>query len=313
MTVNKESTRQALADALKVLAKNKKVVVLNADLAGSNKVAGFAKDYPNRFFQCGVAEQNMVGMACGFALSNKIPFVTSFAAFVPGRVLDQIRVSACYNNIPVKFASTHAGLTVGEDGATHQALEDIAFMRALPNMTVIVPCDYNEAKKALIESAKTPSPVYIRLGRPKLPIITKKTSSFKIGKADVLKRGSDVTIVACGIMVDVALKAAKYLAKKKISVEVINSHTIKPFDSATIIRSVKKTKCIVSAEEHQINGGLGSAVAECLAKLHPTPQEFVAVNDSFGESGLVNELLKKYKLTSTDIEKAVYHVLKRKK
>jgi len=271
----------------------------------------FEKLYPNRFFQAGVAEQNMVSMAAGLSLEGKIPFASTFAAFIPYRTLDQIRISVCYPKLNVKFGSTHAGLTVGEDGATHQALEDIAIMRSLPNMTVVVPCDFNEAKKAVMHAANINGPVYLRLGRLKLPQITGKTTPFHIGKAEYFKKGSDVTIIACGIMVDAALKAAETLLANDIHAEVINCHTIKPLDTTKIIASAKKTGCVVTAEEHQINGGLGSAVAECLGLHHPVPIEMVAVNDTFGESGPALELLKKYGLTADNIVKKVLNVRKR--
>ncbi|MAG39150.1 transketolase [Candidatus Woesearchaeota archaeon] len=308
----KKATRQAYGEALAELGKDKNIVVLSADLTDSTKTNLFADKFPDRFFQCGVAEQNMVGMAAGLALSGKTPFISTFAAFVPNRTLDQIRISVCYNNANVKFGITHAGLSVGKDGATHQALEDIAIMRSLPNMRVVVPCDYEETKKAVKESAKIKGPIYLRLGRSKTPMITDKKSFFKIGKANILKKGSDVTIIACGIMVHKALTAAEELSKQGIKAEVINAHTIKPLDKKIIIDSAKKTSAIVTAEEHQANGGLGSAISELLAKKHPTPIEFVAVNDSFGESGMAEELLKKYHLTKKDIILAAKKVFKRK-
>ncbi|MBU1202236.1 MAG: transketolase family protein [Nanoarchaeota archaeon] len=307
-----KSTRQGYGEALLEIGKDERIVVLTADLTESTKTDLFEKKYPERFLQCGVAEQNMVGMAAGLALSGKIPFASTFAAFIPNRALDQVRVSVCYNNANVKFGITHAGLTVGEDGATHQALEDIATMRVLPNMTVIVPCDYEEAKKATKEAAKITGPVYLRLGRSNIPIITNSNSSFKIGKAEILKTGKDVTIIACGIMVYEALIAAEELSKNGINAEVINCHTIKPIDEKMIVGSAKKTGALVSAEEHQVNGGLGSAVAEVLAKNSPTPMEFVGVKNVFGESGKSEELLKKYGLTHKEIITAAKKVIKRK-
>jgi transketolase len=313
--INKElkSTRQGYGEALLDLGTENKIVVLTADLAESTKTNLFAKKYPERFFQSGVAEANMIGMAAGLALSGKISFVSSFAAFIPNRALDQIRVSVCYNNANVKLASTHAGLTVGEDGATHQALEDIAIMRSLPNMTVVVPCDYEEAKKATIQTANLKGPVYLRLGRNNLPIITGERTPFHIGKAEYFKKGEDVTIIACGIMVSKAMQAAEELLKENIHAEVINCHTIKPIDFEKIINSSKKTGCVVTAEEHQKFGGLGSAVSEILAKSNPVPVEFVAVNDVFGESGKSDELLEKHSLTSQAIILAAKKVMKRKK
>ena len=311
--VNLKSTREGYGDALSEIGFDNKIVVLSADLTESNKLGKFAKENPNRFFQCGVAEQNMVGMAAGLALSGKTPFVSSFAAFIPGRVLDQVRIDACYNNLNIKFASTHAGLTVGEDGATHQALEDIATMRVLPNMTVIVPCDYEETKKAVKQAAQLKGPVYIRLGRDKLPVITGRSTPFHIGRSEIFKKGSDVTIIACGVMVNQALKAAEELYSHGVDAEVMNCHTIKPLDNHKIIDSVKKTGCVVVAEEHQMIGGLGGAIAELLASHRPVPIEFVAVKDSFGESGKSEELMNKYGLTSKEIVHAANKVVKRKK
>jgi transketolase len=312
--MNKEtkSTRQGYGEALSEL-KNSKVVVLTGDLTSSTCTGKFENKYPDRFFQCGVAEQNMVAMATGFALEGKIPFVSSFAAFIPNRALDQIRVSVCYNNLPVKLASTHAGLTVGEDGATHQALEDIAIMRALPNMAIVVPCDANEASKATIQASKTKEPVYLRLGREKTPLITSKRTPFHIGRAEIFHKGTDVTIIACGVMVNEALKAVPELLHEGISAEVINCHTIKPLDEEKLLTSIKKTACVVTAEEHQKYGGLGSAISELVVKNNPVPIEMVAVNDTFGESGKANELLKKYGLTTEAIVKATKKVVKRKK
>ncbi|NQU98414.1 transketolase family protein [Candidatus Woesearchaeota archaeon] len=310
--VELKATRQGYGDAMLDIGKNKKIVALSADLTDSNKLGAFEKEYPERFFQCGVAEQNMVGMAAGLALSGKIPFVSTFAAFVPNRTLDQIRVDLCYNNANVKMGSTHAGITVGEDGATHQAMEDIAAMRSLPNMTVVVPCDYEEAKKAVKQAVIIKGPVYLRFGRNKIPVITGKTTPFHIGRAEVFKKGTDVTIIACGIMVNEALKASEELYSHGVNAELINCHTIKPIDKAKIIASAKKTGCVVTAEEHQKHGGLGSAVAEVIVKHHPVPMEFVAVNDKFGESGKPDELMKKYGLTSKDIVHAVNKVVKRK-
>jgi transketolase len=307
-----KATRQGYGDALVELGRRKDIVVLSGDLTESTNTKKFENVYPEKFFQCGVAEQNMVGMAAGMALEGKTPFVSTFAAFVPYRTLDQIRVSVCYNNLNVKFGSTHAGLSVGEDGATHQALEDIAVMRALPNMTVVVPCDYEEAKKAVMHAAIIKGPVYLRLGRSKVPVITSKTTPFHIGRAEYFRKGHDVTIIACGLMVQEALKAADELFDEGIHAEVLNSHTIKPLDEDKILASVHKTGAVVTAEEHQVHGGLGSAVAELLAKRKPVPMEFVAVNDKFGESGKTEELMEKYHLTHKDIVKAVHKVITRR-
>ncbi|MBC8494890.1 transketolase family protein [archaeon] len=313
MTSEQKATRQGYGDALLEIGENEKIVVLSADLSESTKTNLFEEKYPKRFFQCGVAEQNMVGMAAGMALSGKIPFVSTFAAFVPNRVLDQIRVSVCYNDANVKFGSTHAGLTVGEDGATHQAMEDIAVMRALPRMTVIVPCDYEETKKAVAQAAAIKGPVYLRLGRNKVRAMTNKETPFHIGKAETFKNGKDLTIIACGVMVKEAMKAAAELERHNISAEVVNCHTIKPIDKDKILDCAKRTGAIVTAEEHQRYGGLGSAVAEVVVENYPVPMEFIAMNDSFGESGKPEELLKKYHLTSDDIFSAAKQVLNRKK
>ncbi|MBU0666150.1 MAG: transketolase family protein [Nanoarchaeota archaeon] len=307
-----KSTREGYGVGLVKLGKKRKdVVVLCADLSDSTKTSLFEKEFPKRFFNVGVAEQNMVSVAVGFALSGKIPFVSSFAAFIPNRALDQIRVSVCYNKANVKLASTHAGLSVGPDGATHQALEDIAVMRVLPNMTVIVPADYNESINAVDAVVKIKGPVYIRLGRDKLPVFTKE--EFVIGKANVLRNGSDATIVACGLMVHKALLAAEALSKKGLSIRVINCHTIKPLDEKTILKAAKETGAIVSAEEHQIAGGLGSMISEFLSEKYPVPILKVGVKDSFGESGSSSELLEKFGLTAKDMAKAVKKVLKMKK
>ncbi|MBN1325411.1 transketolase family protein [Candidatus Falkowbacteria bacterium] len=289
--------------------KNKNVVVLCADLEESTRTIDFAKKYPKRFVEVGVAEQNMIGIGAGLALEGKITFCSSFAVFSPGRNWEQIRISVCYNNANVKIVSSHAGLNVGEDGATHQALEDLATMRVIPNMTVIAPCDYLEAKKAVMAAAKYKGPVYIRFGREKTPVITLKNTPFKIGKAQILRQGKDVTIIACGLMVYEALKAAEELATKKISAEVINCHTIKPIDKNTIIRSAKKTKRVVTIEEHEVNGGLGSAVAEVLVQNYPVKMEIIGVPDKFGESGTAKQLLDKYGLNANSIIKSVKKLL----
>lgn len=306
-------TRNGYGDGLLILGKkNQNVVVLTGDLSESTRAEGFQKAYPDRFIECGVAEQNMMSVSAGLALSGKIPFVSSYAVFVPGRSWDQLRVSVCYSKANVKIAGAHAGISVGPDGATHQALEDIAITRVLPNMTVIVPCDYEEAKKCTIAVASYAGPVYFRFGRSATPVVTTPETPFEIGKHLILRKGSDITITACGILVYEALIAAEELSKKKISVEVINCHTIKPFDTQTLVTSIKKTKCCVTAEEHQISGGLFGVVSETLGLYHPCPIEPIGMPNHFGESGEPNELLKKYEMKSVDIIKAVMRALKRK-
>jgi transketolase len=300
-----KSCRDGFGEALLELGKkDKNVVVVSADLAESTRCLDFSKKYPSRFFEVGVAEQNMAGVGAGLALEGLTPFICSFAVFSPGRNWEQIRVSICYNKANVKIVSSHAGLNVGEDGATHQALEDIALMRVLPNMTVIAPCDFEETKKAVLAAAKMKGPVYIRYGREKTPVIPGK-SKFQIGNADILRQGKDVTIIACGTMVVEALTAAEELAKQKISVEVINCHTIKPIDKATIIKSAKKTGKVITVEEHQVNGGLGSAVAEVLSQNYPVSMRIIGMPDKFGESGTAKQLWDKYGLNSKSIIKAV--------
>lgn len=303
-----EACRDGFGEALLELGKkDKKVVVVSADLAESTRCLEFGEKYPSRFFEVGVAEQNMSGVGAGLALEGLTPFICSFAVFSPGRNWEQIRVSVCYNKANVKIVSSHAGLNVGEDGATHQALEDIALMRVLPNMTVIAPCDFEETKKAVLAAAKMKGPVYIRYGREKTLIISGK-SKFQIGKADILRAGKDVTIIACGPMVAEALAAAEELAKQKISAEVINCHTIKPIDKVTIIKSAKKTKKVITVEEHQVNGGLGSAVAEVLSQNYPVPMKIMGMPDKFGESGTVKQLWDKYGLNSKSIIKIVINL-----
>jgi transketolase len=307
-----KACRDGYGEALLELGKkNKNIVVLCADLEESTRTIDFAKKYPKRFVEVGVAEQNMAGIAAGLALEGKIPFINSFAVFSPGRNWEQIRVSICYNKANVKIVSSHAGLNVGEDGATHQGLEDIALTRVLSNMVVIAPCDYLETKKAVLAAAKFKGPIYIRYGREKTPIITTKQSRFQIGKAEILRQGKNVTIIACGPMVYEALKAAEELAKQKVSAEVINCHTIKPIDKNTIIKSAKKTKKVVTVEEHEVNGGLGSAVAEVLSQNYPVKMEIIGVPDKFGESGMPKQLLDKYGLNSDNIIKMVGRILKR--
>ncbi|MCC7522230.1 transketolase family protein [Candidatus Uhrbacteria bacterium] len=305
-------TRNGYGDGLVEIGKqDERIVVLTGDLAESTRAHLFQKEFPNRFVECGVAEQNMMGVAAGLAFSGKIPFVSSYAVFVPGRNWDQLRVSVCYGNANVKVAGAHAGISVGPDGATHQALEDIAITRVLPNLTVIVPCDYYETKKATIALAKMKGPAYFRFAREKTPVITTDKTPFKIGEAIVMREGKDVTIAACGPLVYEALVAAEELSKSGVSCEVLNCHTLKPFDEDTLIKSVKKTGCVVTVEEHQITGGLGGAVAETLGRNLPAPIEMVGMPNSFGESGEPSELLKKYGMTSKDIVKAVKKVTKR--
>jgi len=309
----KIATRDAYGKALVALGQsNERIVVLDADLAKSTKTIDFAKAIPERFFDIGIAEQNMIGIAAGLAASGKIPFASSFAMFATGRAFEQIRNSIAYPKLNVKIAATHAGLTVGEDGGSHQAIEDIALMRALPNMTVIVPADAVETEKAVAAIAAYEGPVYLRLGRPAVPVLYDDSYTFTIGKADVLQTGEDVTIVATGIMVSKALEAAKLLTEEGIRAEVINASTIKPLDRETILQSVKKTGRVVTAEEHNIIGGLGSAVAELVTEEFPVPVRRVGVQDVFGESGSPNELLEKYHLTPQAIVEAVHKVREQK-
>jgi transketolase len=309
-----KDTRSGFGEGLAELGRtNPDVVALCADLTGSLKMDDFKKENPERFFQVGIAEANMMGMAAGMTIGGKIPFTGTFANFSTGRVYDQIRQSIAYSQKNVKIAASHAGLTLGEDGATHQILEDIGMMRMLPNMTVIVPADFNQTKQATIASAAHNGPVYLRFGRPLMPIFVKPDAEFVIGKADVLTEGTDVTIIACGHMVWKSIEALKTLTEKGISVELINMHTIKPLDVDAILKSVAKTRCVVTAEEHMRNGGLGDAVAQVLAQHDPLPQEFVAVNDKFGESGTPMELMTKYGIDTADVIAAVEKVLARKK
>ncbi|MFW5704609.1 MAG: transketolase family protein [Nanoarchaeota archaeon] len=308
------SIRNGFGTALEELGqKNRNVVALCADLTDSLKITKFKEKFPNRYFECGVAEQNMIGLAAGMATTlGKIPFVASYAAFNPGRNWDQLRVSVCYQNANVKILGGHAGLTTGPDGATHQALEDIAITRVLPNLTVIVPCDEEEMRKATIEATRHKGPVYLRASREKSPNITEKKTRFKIGKGNVLIDGKDIVIFACGITVQFALEAAKELEKKKVSCAVINMHTIKPIDEDLILKYAKKTGAFICVEEHQIAGGLGSVIAEVLIKNNPIPMEFVGIEDSFGESGEGYELLDKYGISTKKIIKKIEKVLKRK-
>lgn len=291
---------------------NADVMALCADVTGSLKMNDFQKEFPDRFIQVGIAEANMIGIAAGMTIGGKIPFTTTFANFSTGRVYDQIRQSVAYSGKNVKICASHAGLTLGEDGATHQILEDIGLMKMLPGMTVIVPCDYAQTKAATVAIAEMEGPVYLRFGRPVWPIFTKE-EDFKIGKAQHFSEGTDVTIFACGHLVWNAIQAGAILQEKGISVEVINIHTIKPLDEEAVLASIKKTKCAVTAEEHNIIGGLGDAIAQCAAKNFPIPIEYVGTKDTFGESGKPLELLKKYGLDIPDIVAAAEKAINRKK
>ena len=308
-----KDTRSGFGDGLTELGKsNPKVVALCADLTGSLKMNQFQDDNPERFFQVGIAEANMIGIAAGLTIGGKIPYTGTFANFSTSRVYDQIRQSVAYSNKNVKICASHAGLTLGEDGATHQVLEDIGMMKMLPHMTVINPCDYNQTKAATIAIADHVGPVYLRFGRPKMPIFISEDTPFVIGKALLLNEGTDVTIVATGHLVWPAIEAGKALAEKGISAEIINIHTIKPLDEEAILKSVAKTGCVVTAEEHQIAGGLGESIAQVLSRNNPVPQEFIAVNDSFGESGPPAQLMEKYGLDTPHLIAAVEKVLTRK-
>ena len=312
--LDQKDTRSGFGAGLLELGKSDpNVVALCADLTGSLKMDAFAKAFPDRFFQMGVAEANMMGVAAGLTIGGKTPFTGTFANFSTGRVYDQIRQSIAYAGKNVKICASHAGLTLGEDGATHQILEDIGLMKMLPGMTVVVPCDFNQTKQATIAIGAHEGPVYLRFGRPKWPVFIPADMPFEIGKAQVLVEGSDVSIFACGHLVWRALQAAEELAIAGIRAEVINVHTIKPLDEATVLASVRKTECAVSCEEHNRYGGLGDSIAQVLALKQPLPMEFVAVNDSFGESGTPDQLLKKYGLDVPDIVAAAQRVLKRKK
>ena len=309
----KKDTRSGFgAGLLKVGQNNPDVVGLCADLTGSLKMNDFQNEFPDRFFQVGIAEANMMGVAAGLATGGKIPFTGTFANFSTGRVYDQIRQSIAYSHKNVKICASHAGITLGEDGATHQILEDIGMMRMLPNMTVIVPCDYNQTKAATLAIADHDGPVYLRFGRPKVPNFTDAEQVFEIGKAVVMNQGSDVSIFATGHLVWEAIEAGKALSAKGISAEVINIHTIKPLDENQVLQSVRKTSCAVTAEEHQVFGGLGDAVSQTVAQHHPVPVELVGVNDRFGESGKPEELMQKFGLSARNIEEAALRAIGRK-
>lgn len=307
VSTGKKDTRSGFGQGLLELGrKNPDVVALCADLTGSLKMDAFEAEFPDRFFQCGISEANMIGVAAGLTIGGKIPFTGTFANFSTARVMDQIRQSVCYSKKNVKICASHAGLTLGEDGATHQSLEDIGMMRMLPGMTVVVPCDYNQTRLATLAVAELQGPVYLRFGRPKWDIFTPaEDPTFQIGKAQVLVQGTDLTLFACGHMVWISLQAAARLQEEGISVEVINLHTIKPLDENAIVASARKTGHVVTAEEHNRHGGLGDAVAQVLGRLQPTPMTCVAVNDTFGESGQPEELLEKYGLGVEHVMAAV--------
>jgi transketolase len=311
--LGKQDTRSGFGVGLLELGRtNPQVVGLCADLIGSLKMDAFQKEFPERFFQVGIAEANMIGLAAGMTIGGKIPFTGTFANFSTGRVYDQIRQSIAYSNKNVKICASHAGLTLGEDGATHQILEDLGLMKMLPNFTVINPCDFNQTKAATLAIAQHVGPVYLRFGRPKVPIFIPETQKFEIGKALRLNEGTAVSIFATGHLVWQAIVAGEILANQGINAEIINIHTIKPLDNEAVINSVKKTGCAVSAEEHQLNGGLGDSIAQVLARNYPAPMEYIAVNDSFGESGVPEQLMEKYGLSANHIVEAAKKVIARK-
>jgi transketolase len=309
-----KATRLGFGEALVEVGKmDPNVVVLGADVTGSVRTDLFKKEFPDRFFSVGISEQDMIGTAAGLAIAGKIPFASTYGEFAVGRPFDQIRQSIAYSDVPIKICASHCGITVGPDGATHQSLEDLAIMRVLPHMSVASPCDYLETKKMIHASMKWKHPIYIRFFRDNTPVFTDPNAPFAFGKADTLINGTDVTVIACGLQVWEAILAEEILAAEGISVRLLNMHTIKPLDKAAIIAAAKETGAIVTAEDHQRHGGLGGAVAEVLAESIPTPMEYVAVNDTFGESGKGEELMKKYGVAKDDIVKAVRAVLKRKK
>jgi len=309
----KKDTRSGFGDGIvEVARKNKNIVALTADLAGSLKLQQFIKEFPERFIQVGIAEANMMGIAAGLTIGGKIPYTTTFANFSTGRVYDQIRQSIAYSGKNVKICASHAGVTLGEDGATHQILEDIGMMKMLPGMTVIVPCDYNQTRLATMAVAEYKGPVYLRFGRPSWPIFTNADEPFVIGKAQKFSDGTDISIFACGHLVWNAIQAGVALQEKGIAVEVINIHTVKPIDEEAILNSIRKTKCAVTAEEHNIYGGMGDAVAQVAAKHFPVPIEYIGTKDTFGESGPPADLMKKYGLDVPDIIAAAEKVMTRK-
>jgi transketolase len=312
--LNEKETRAGFGEGiLEAGRKNPNVVALTADLLGSMKLNAFIKEFPDRFVQVGIAEANMIGIAAGMTIGGKIPYTTTFANFSTGRVYDQIRQSVAYSNKNVKICASHAGLTLGEDGATHQILEDIGMMKMLPGMTVIVPCDFNQTKAATIAIADYEGPVYLRFGRPKWPNFTAEDQKFEVGKAQVLHEGTDITLFACGHMVWLSVEAGKILEEKGYSVEIINIHTIKPLDEEAVLRSIQKTGCAVTSEEHNVLGGLGDSIAQVAARHNPIPIEYVGTNDTFGESGKPLDLLKKYGLDTEHIVAAAERAIARKK
>ncbi|MGE7777459.1 transketolase family protein [Chitinophaga sp. NPDC101104] len=312
--LNEKETRGGFGEGiLEAGRRNPNVVALTADLAGSLKLQAFIKEFPDRFVQCGIAEANMIGVAAGMTIGGKIPYTTTFANFSTGRVYDQIRQSVAYSGKNVKICASHAGLTLGEDGATHQILEDIGMMKMLPGMTVIVPCDFNQTKAATIAIADYEGPVYLRFGRPKWPNFTAEDQDFQIGKAQILNEGTDITLFACGHLVWKCVEAGRILEEKGYSVELINIHTIKPLDEAAVIKSITKTGCAVTAEEHNVLGGLGDSIAQVAARHNPIPIEYIGTNDTFGESGSPKDLLKKYGLDTPQIVAAAEKAIARKK
>lgn len=313
ISTEEKETRAGFGEGiLEAARRDPRVVALTADLAGSLKLQGFIREFEDRFVQCGIAEANMMGVAAGMTIGGRIPFTTTFANFSTSRVYDQIRQSIAYSNKNVKICASHAGLTLGEDGATHQVLEDIGMMKMLPNMAVIVPCDFNQTRAATLAIAEYEGPVYLRFGRPKWPNFTSKDQTFEIGRAQVLAEGKDLSLVACGHMVWIAVEAARALEKQGVSVELINLHTIKPLDEETLLKSLRKTGALVTAEEHQLFGGMGESLASLAARNYPVPMECVAVEDQFGESGKPKELLEKYGLSRERIIEKALKVLSRK-
>lgn len=311
-TESKDTRSGFGAGILEAGRNNPNVIALTADLAGSLKLEGFIKEFPDRFIQCGIAEANMIGVSAGMTIGGKIPFATTFANFATGRVYDQIRQSVAYSEKNVKICASHAGLTLGEDGATHQILEDLGMMKMLPHMTVINPCDYNQTKAATIAIAEHVGPVYLRFGRPVLPVFTPADQKFEIGKAWIVNEGPDVSIFATGHLVWEAIKAGEILAAQGIEADIINIHTIKPLDEEAILASVKKTRCAVSAEEHMLNGGLGDSVAQVLARNYPAPLEMIGVHDTFGESATPDQLMQKYGLTADQIVESAKKAMARR-
>lgn len=312
--VGMKPTRDGYGEGLVEAAeKNENIVAIGADITGSTRVDWFQKKFPDRFFSIGIAEQNQMCVAAGMSLKGKMPFVTNYGVFLSGRAWDQVRTTVCYNNLNVKLGGAHGGISVGADGATHQALEEVAIMRCLPNMTVVVPTDAMETRKATLACTEINGPVYLRFGREKVPVVTDESTPFEIGKAYCCNEGKDVAIIACGVMVYESLVAAEKLAKEGISAMVINNHTVKPMDTEAILEAAKKTGAVVTAEEHQVMGGMGSAVLEVLSQNYPVPVKMVGIQDRFGESGDPDTLMKEFNLKSDDIVKAVKEVLKMKK